>query len=435
MESAAASTLRAAEALFAALGLFLFSGALVPLLLAESGVSLSPDEGNVVLRSIYTSIYAGSIFLVLARWRATLLVAARSIPTMALVGLAILSVAWSAAPDLTLRRSFALLGTTAFGVLLASRYDTRALLRLLAFTLGVAAVMSVAFSVGLPSYGLDKGDHAGAWRGIYPQKNGLGQTMVLATVVFILLRPLLAGRARLLAAGMAVLTTALVLLSTSKTALTALLALLVLSWLYRTLRLHFTIAVPLLIAVVLVGSGAALWLVGNSETVLVALGKDPTLTGRTPMWDAITASIAARPWLGYGYSAFWMGWRGPSASVIEVIEWNTPHAHNGYLDVCLQVGLVGFVLFLAGLLAALPRAIAALRATATTEGIWPIVFLSYMVLYNFTETTLLQQNNIYWVLFVSTLCSGALHPRARNTAGAVLYSAAPVEARAMGAQR
>lgn len=425
IEDALALALHRGEGLFAVAGLFLFSGALVPLLLSESGVDLSPDGGNYLLRGIYTCIYAGSLFLVAVRWRRSLAVALRSWATIALVGLAALSVAWSAAPDLTLRRSFALVGTTAFGVLLAERYDTRQLLKLLAVTLGIAAVMSLAFSVALPSYGLDKGDHAGAWRGIYAQKNGLGQTMVLATLVFYLLRPLVAGRARVAVTALMALSTLLVLLSTSKTALTALAALLALSALYRALRWHFTIALPIVISVVLVGSGVALWLVSNSEEILVAMGKDPTLTGRTPMWGAITASIAQRPWLGYGYSAFWMGRSGPSARVIEVIEWITPHAHNGYLDVALQVGLVGLAIFLAGLIAAVPRAVAGLRATPTAEGLWPLVFLSYMVLYNFTETTLLQQNNVYWVLFVATLCSPLLHPAVR---GRVPGAAAPPRA-------
>ncbi|HLL81452.1 MAG TPA: O-antigen ligase [Longimicrobium sp.] len=390
MEDAAARGLRHAEALFGVAGLFLFSGALIPLLLSESGVDLSPDGGNVLLRAIYTCIYAGSLFLVALRWRSAIAVAFRSWATIALVG------------------------TTAFGVFLAERYDTRQLLKLLAVTLGIAAVMSLAFSVGLPSYGLDKGDHAGAWRGIYAQKNGLGQTMVLATLVCFLLRPLVAGRARVAVTALMGLTVLLVLLSTSKTALTALAALLALSALYRALRWHFTVALPIVTSGVLVGSGIALWLVSNSEEILVAMGKDPTLTGRTPMWEAITASIAARPWLGYGYSAFWMGRSGPSAQVIEVIEWVTPHAHNGYLDVALQLGLVGLAFFLAALAAAIPRAVAAVRATTTADGLWPMVFLSYMVLYNFTETTLLQQNNVYWALFVATLCSPLLHPAVRG---------------------
>jgi O-antigen ligase len=414
MEDAAARGLRGAEALFGVAGLFLFSGALVPLLLSESGVDLSPDGGNILLRAIYTCIYAGSLFLVAVRWRRSLAVAFRSWATVALVGLAAASVVWSAAPDLTLRRSFALVGTTAFGVFLAERYDARQLLKLLAVTLGIAAVMSLAFSVALPSYGLDKGDHAGAWRGIYAQKNGLGQTMVLATLVCFLLRPLVAGAARAAVTALMALTVLLVLLSTSKTALTALAALLALSALYRALRWHFTVALPIVISVVLVGSGIALWLVSNSEEILVAMGKDPTLTGRTPMWEAISASIAARPWLGYGYSAFWMGRSGPSAPVIEAIEWVTPHAHNGYLDVALQLGLVGLALFIVALAAAVPRAVAGLRATPTAEGLWPMVFLSYMVLYNFTETTLLQQNNVYWALFVATLCSPLLHPEVRG---------------------
>ncbi|MBW3628019.1 MAG: hypothetical protein KY464_01865, partial [Gemmatimonadetes bacterium] len=52
-------------------------------------------------------------------------------------------------------------------------------------------------------------------------------------------------------------------------------------------------------------------------------------------------------------------------------------------------------------------ALAVLRASTTPEALWPLIFLIYMVLYNFTETTLLQQHNLSWVLYVATVFGGS----------------------------
>ena len=77
--------------------------------------------------------------------------------------------------------------------------------------------------------------------------------------------------------------------------------------LYRTFRWHVGILVPTLVTTVLVGGTLAMWFAANFDDVLTSLDKDPSLTGRMPMWQAIGEAIQARLWLGYGYGAFWLG--------------------------------------------------------------------------------------------------------------------------------
>lgn len=416
MQELARDTFLRAETLFVVLALFLFSQALVPLLLESPGSTPGGEgyESNMTLRLMFASLHAGSLFLLLVHGRAAAAAVARHWPAVALVALALLSTAWSGAPDITLRRSFAFLGTTAFGILLASRYDTRTLLLRVAAALGVAAVLSVVFAVALPSYGVDQGVHAGAWQGIYTEKNTLGQMMALSTVVFLILRPTL--RRRWIGTAGALLSIGLVLLSTSKSALTILLVFAVLAALFRTLRLTYTLAVPIAIGFVLAGGSVAVWLATNVESALLAMGKDPTLTGRTEMWATLIRSAAERPWTGYGYSAFWLGWQGPSAKALAEIGWETPGAHNGYLDLSLQLGVLGLGIFAAGFAFALARSFRAVRETHTPEGFWPGLYLAFMLVYNFTETMLATPNNIFWALYVATVCSALLNRSGEVTA-------------------
>ena len=413
--SAAALGVRAEQG-FAVLALFLFTGALLPLLLKESGASVDDlSAGNPVLRLVYTSVHGVTLSLLAWRWRDSARAALRHWPTLALVALAVASVAWSDAPDVTLRRSFALVGTTALGIWLAARFPAATLLRLLAAALGLVAVLSLVFAVALPALGVDQDVHAGAWRGVFIQKNTLAQVMVLGAIVCALAASGL-GRLRWAGWGGAALCTGLVLGSTSKTGLAILLTFAALVPLLRTLRGRLSRVRIVLAFAILAGGGAGLWAAANTEQVLSALGRDATLTGRTDLWAAAVERISERPVAGYGHSAFWLGHSGPSAAVLERVGWEAPHAHNGALDLALDLGLLGLALYVLGYAVATARAAASLRRIHTAEGAWPLVFLLLVLLYNVTESVILRPNNLFWVLYVATVCSASLPRLARSPA-------------------
>jgi O-antigen ligase len=117
--------------------------------------------------------------------------------------------------------------------------------------------------------------------------------------------------------------------------------------------------------------------------------------------------IRQYPWLGYGYGAFWAGgWSGESAHVSLWVSRfaNDPvvvHAHNGFLDLLLDLGLLGLATFALGFSLATLRAVYWVRATRTAAGLWPLVYLTFILLYNFTESSILQHNNVFWILYVT----------------------------------
>lgn len=418
------------EKSFSVVALFLFTAALLPTLLMARGEAVTADVGNPVLRNTYTALHIISFALLAVHWREVLRVVRQCWPAVLLVTLALVSMVWSIEPDLTLRRSLALLGTTAFGLYLAARYDRRTLLRLLGVALGAAAVLSVVFALALPRYGVEQTIHTGAWRGVYTQKNGLGQAMALSAIVFLLIA-LDRGRWRGLAWLGVFLSAALVALSTSVTAASVMVACFLLIPLYRALRLHSTIAVPLLIVGVLTASVAGALLLQHAQTVLRLIGRDPTLTGRTVLWTTVLEMIGQRPALGYGYSAFWRGAEGPSGLVWRAVQWETPHSHNGFLDLALALGMVGVATFAVLLVAALVRAIREVRSSPEPSAVWPVLFISFFMLYNVTESALLIQNDYLWLLFVAAACSGAAS--VRSPVGA--ESAAPSRGLRLGLRR
>jgi exopolysaccharide production protein ExoQ len=390
------------------------TGLLMPLFQTQNGTVVNASEGDPVTQAVWLLVYLVVSLLFLVRWRYLIGVALRDKLLLLLTALAIVSVLWSVAPDVTVRRGVALIGTSLFGVYLAGRFGEAEMLRLLAWTLGLAAVLSLIFAVALPSYGISQDPITlGDWKGIFDHKNTLGKNMALGTIVFLLLA-FSSRRYRWVAWTGLGLSLALLILSKSTTGLVVVLGVAILLPFYRVLRREVLVAVPLvLLALLLVGGVAAWFLLGNTDTVLGLVGKDATLTGRTVLWSAVLDAIRDRPWTGYGYSAFWLGWEGKSAAVWLVTGEEFYDAHNGILDLWLTLGLVGVSVFALNFVRAFGRAIAWARATGTVVGLWPIAFLSFMLLSNLTEGTILQQNNLSWILYVATVLRVAAPSRNR----------------------
>ena len=152
----------------------------------------------------------------------------------------------------------------------------------------------------------------------------------------------------------------------------------------------------LLLGVSAVGSVA----IADQDAVLSILGKDPTLTGRTVLWDQVISHIEDRPLLGHGYGAFWEPTAAASERIRAAIGWDTPHSHNGLLDEWLDLGLVGVLCLLGAYLLSLRRAWSGLRETVAVDGLWAMGFLVMLFLGNTTESSI-SSSLLLWTIFVA----------------------------------
>lgn len=385
------------EKFFTVTSLLLFSRAVISVVRARSDAA----EGDPFLQVIWLTIYVITFCLLAVQWKGfTRIPNNLNKPILVLTGIALFSYFWSNAPSITLRRAIGLAGTTLFAIYFATRYSSKEQLRLLAWTLGTAAVLSLIFAVALPTYGLDVHPFAGAWRGVFIQKNLLGRFMSVNAFIFLVIA-LSNKRYRWITWSIFGLSVALILLSTSKTSLLIFTTLLILLPFYRALRWHYSLFVPILIMVILVIAGFVIWFTTEAETVLGYFGKDVTLTGRTDLWYMAFTMIQQRPWLGFGYSGFWLGAQGFSGYIWNVIGWPAPHAHNGFLDLWLDLGLIGVLAFVASFFTSLGQAFTHLRNTKTWEAFWPLIFLTVFFLINLTQSAILKQNDLMWIMYVA----------------------------------
>ncbi len=372
-----------------------------------------PTEG-AVLSMIQLLLYAATLLMTGARYKQILYVASKRKVFWGFVAVILLSFLWSQVPDITMRRAVVFLGVTLLGLNISVRYTIREQLFLLAWTMGIMVLINLVFTLGFPWAAIEAGEHQGAWRGVYAQKNILGRNTVLSAIIFLLAAMESRPHRTILWGGLG-LSVLLILLSGSKGALVVFLVLLALIPLFSALRSSNSLVLPLLIIGILVGGSIATLLIGNTETIVKFLGRDLTLTGRTGIWSVVISKIAQHPWLGYGYKSFWRGMDGDSADVWYETLFMAPNSHNGFLDLLVDLGIIGCSCFILSFIKNCDRAIVWLRLDPTAAGLLPIMYLMFMFLYNLTESTILDPAIFVLLLYPAITTSVLTQPIAIKT--------------------
>lgn len=144
------------------------------------------------------------------------------------------------------------------------------------------------------------------------------------------------------------------------------------------------------------------------DFVFGLLGKSGDMTGRLETWEAVIGLAEQRPWFGWGWVSYWAPWAEPFKSLDTKAGLPVMSAHNAWLDVWLQLGIVG-VLALAPLVVLTvwrvwfravdpPRRGFGPPLPYATSALWPFLVMVALVVQSFTESRLLIEGN--WVLLV-----------------------------------
>ena len=389
-------------AFWIAVGLILVFSQFWVMPLTGPGPATVDPAVSASIRNYFFPCYLVVIWLAVQRASKVGVALLRAPELVLLLGVALASVLWSMDPEVTTRRWVAVALTTLTGVVIAERLSWPKFLEVFASTYAVVIIICFIFALAFPRYGRMIVEFPGAWRGVWGHKNLLGYHMSVAFTVFAAAAIVSPPRRGLWIVGMG-LALALMLLSQSKTSLASCLigaACIPLVALARRGPVWAVVATYLWVGALV---GLVFLMFAAPNLLLGLVGKDATLTGRTQIWAAVLRQIAHRPITGYGFGAVWDStslW-GPLPWISKEQGFVVHEAHNTWLGLWLELGLLGLIAWTLLFVGVWVRALVALYSRQAAYFALP--FLVVFSLHTFTESAALAQNDVIWLLFSATV--------------------------------
>ena len=350
------------------------------------------DKITVTLNlvGIFTSLY-----LFWSGARKTRIAQLNWVLPLAAASLLLISVLWSVDPRVTFTQGTAYFFVVLGAIGLVEALDGDELMDLIALLCGLTAVASVVQFLIFPE--------PGDFRGIFSQKNVLGQVMA-GGVLTALHGARIRGVRRFRYICVIVLCAVVAFMSKSATSI---LTIVIFFWLDILGRLYFRGGSFRMISICLaIGSvPIVIVLVTNGNLIFEVFGKDSTLTGRTTFWPYVIDNISRKPLLGWGFCAFWSPLNPTALQIAEAIRGENyftfliVNAHNGLLEFLLEIGFLGTSFFIFLWLRNLVKAVKCMNGRARQIGLSSVLLLIGILLVGVSEEVLLAAGQIWTNLF------------------------------------
>jgi exopolysaccharide production protein ExoQ len=316
-------------------------------------------DGSPVDAALFGVLLAAAVGVLIRRGGRTRALLTTNWPILIYFVYCLVSVTWSSHPDVAFKRWIKSLGDLAAALIILTDGQPIAALKRVISRVGFVLLPT---SVLLIKYYGDLGrgydpDGNPMNTGVTTNKNTLGIMLLVISLgtlwhVMTLLRDRAQpNRGRHLLAQGTLLTFGIVLLAMADSATCIACFILggglILATNFRVVRSRPTRVHALCLAIVFAGGVALLF--GGEANVIHALGRKTNLTGRTEVWAAVIPAVS-NSIVGDGFESFWIspdaqkvwrglilsGWRDPESLINE--------AHNGYIEVYLNLGWIGVCL-------------------------------------------------------------------------------------------
>lgn len=365
------------------------------------------EEGNSLDRAIFLVLIALAISVLISRsfrWGDFF---ARNFTLVAFLSFALLSVLWSELPFVTFKKWFRDLGSYFVILVVLSdprpREAIRTLLRRLSFLL---IPLSIVFIKYYPEIGRQYSEWSGtaSYSGATTTKDQLG-AICLVSGIFFFWDTLTRWHNRrerrtkqILAVNFAFIAMTLWLLIKADSATCQICLVLgcflILAAHSKVVKRH---PAPLKILIPL-GVGLCLFLVFGIDmkaSIAGAVGRDPTFTDRTILWSYLLG-MKINPILGTGYESFWLGPR--LAQLWTQFAFQPNQAHNGYIELYLNLGLIGESLLIVFLIASYRTICRRMRFDSDVVSL-SLAMWAITPIYNIT-TASFGRSELMWLTFL-----------------------------------
>jgi O-antigen ligase len=362
-------------------------------------------EGNPLERNVYIALLVLGLMVLVTRREKVVALLRVNIPIVLFFFYCALSLIWSDYPDVAFKRYIKALGDVVMiAVVVTDPGRTVALKRLLARAAFLLVPISVLLIKYYPNWGRAYNNGSGAFSavGVTTDKNMLGVICLVCGLgsVWQILQAL-PGRLRLkngpLMAHLVILVLVLWLFrqassATSMACFVMCSTLMVMSAIPLIGRRRGLILIAM-VAFISVSFSVLFLHVGTG--MVESMGRDSTLSGRTDLWKQL-AGMNPNAIVGSGFESFWLGPR--LDHLWTIFQWKPNEAHNGYLEVFLNLGAIG--VFLLGLVIVIGcRNTMRILRRDPEAGRIRLAFFLMGIIYSFTEAGFRMLSPI-WMAFL-----------------------------------
>jgi O-antigen ligase len=376
--------------------------------LGASTVSASDSEnGSPIDRLIFTMLILFGILLLLKR--ATLTSRILKDNKWILVWLLYcgISIAWSDSPEIAIKRWVKGIGTVIMVLIVLTEPDPveslKALVRRCAYALVPLSILFIKYYRHL-GVGFDEWTGTTMYTGVADNKNALGRLCLVSTFFFFWAlatmwrkrKQSLDKKGLWVNVVLLLMSLWLLLLSDSATSIGVLLiGLLVFVGLGMPIikRNVHNAVILILISTIFLFSVEQMF--GVLEYFIASLGRNMTFTDRVYLWKDLL-NMGTNPIWGTGYESFWLGHR------LDIIwgkyRWQPTESHNGYLEIYLELGVIGLSLLM-GIIFVVGRNIQRTLIYDFDLGRFRMAVLIMVLLYNVTESAF-KGVTLMWIMFL-----------------------------------
>ncbi len=373
-------------------------------------------EGSPLDAAVFGILLAAAVIVLILRGRRTRTFLTANGPILIYFLYCLVSVLWSDFPDVAFKRWIKAIGDLAMVLIVVTDVDPTAALGRLFSRIGFLLLPTSILLIRYYDY-LGRGytpDGEPMNTGVAVTKNMLGVLLLVISLgavwrILTLLRDKgqpnrgrhLLAQGALLAFGMA-----LFKMADSATSLSCFVlgTILLLATGLPSIRLRPG-RVHLLVAGIVLAATLAM-LLGGQSGVTHALGRQSNLTGRTEIWAAVIP-VCPNPLVGAGFETFWLGPR--LDMVYENLSkyMHVNEAHNGYVEVYLNLGFVGVGLIITIFFSGYRRAVAAFRREPAIGGLM-LAYVAAAAVYSATEAGFRSLDPIWIFLLLAVIASSGV---------------------------
>ncbi|MCU0332144.1 MAG: O-antigen ligase family protein [Ignavibacteriaceae bacterium] len=344
------------------------------------------ETTDVKNQVVYLFLFFSSLIILYKRYDRISSLIKSEIYLSVFVLICLISAVWSEYPVLSIKRSFQLFVIFLVVVEALANIESSILLKQLKIVVSAYLFFNLYAGRFVPAA---TDPIFQTWRGIEIQKNHLAQTCIyclLSSVIFFSFDKKLLQK--LYDALLIFVSVFLIYKAHSSTAILVLAMILFVGFIFQieSIFSKFGFGRSLLTLIFLFLLGFILiFMIFSSEIFGLIpgyFGKDMTLSGRIPIWEHTWTEIEKRILLGYGFATYWIMGHPRLEIFAEYFEgFKVNQAHNGFLEIMLQLGVFGTIFFTILLVAY------GYRMFKVNNNLAILIFVAILTL-NYTESAL-----------------------------------------------